>query len=276
MEAARLLVAAGARPKRTIRFVLWSGEEQGLLGSTAYVAAHPELMPKISAVLIHDGGTNYLSGIAGPEPLIPDLERAFRPLMDLDPAMPFEVTKNAGLQRGGASDHAPFVRAGVPGFFWRQSGETSYQFVHHTQHDTFENARQDYQRHSALVVAVGAYNLARLAGLLDRRDLLAPPPRRLGVFLEETTVTGVSAGKAREAEWQEGDVVLSVDGVAVATRDELVAALREGAPKKTFVLKRGDAQIESVIDWSPPPAGERGDAGRERNRRDGGADGNNP
>ena len=258
MEAARLLVAAGAKPRRTIRFVLWTGEEQGLLGSSAYVAAHPELMPQISAVLIHDGGTNYLSGISGPPGLLPDLERAFRPLVHLTPEMPFEVQGNQGLPRMGGSDHVPFVRAGVPGFFWRQSGDTSYDFVHHTQHDVLENVRQDYQRHSAVVVAVGAYNLARLEGLLDRTNLLAPEPRRLGVFLEETTVTGFGegTGKAKEAGWREGDVVLKVDGAAVATRDELVAALQGGPDRKVFVLKRGAEELETVIDWgaAPPPA----------------------
>jgi Zn-dependent M28 family amino/carboxypeptidase len=62
LEAARLLTKTGAKPKRTIRFMLWSGEEQGLLGSRAYIKAHPEENAKISAVLVHDGGTNYASG----------------------------------------------------------------------------------------------------------------------------------------------------------------------------------------------------------------------
>src|SRR5262249_41177993 len=55
LEAARLLTKAGAKPKRTIRFMLWSGEEQGLLGSRAYIKAHPEETEKISCVLVHDG-----------------------------------------------------------------------------------------------------------------------------------------------------------------------------------------------------------------------------
>jgi hypothetical protein len=256
LEAARLLAAAGAKPRRTIRFMLFTGEEQGLLGSTAYVAAHPELMPKISAVLVHDGGTNYLSGIAGPAALLPSLERAFRPLVHLAPDMPFEVRLNRGLSPSGASDHAPFVGAGVPGFFWRQSGDTSYDFVHHTQHDVLENVRQDYQRHSAVVVAVGAYNLARLDGLLDRTGLLAPEPRRLGVFLEGTRVTGLQKdGRAERAAWREDDVISSIDGVPVETREELQERLQEGAPRKVFVLRRGDAEVESVIEWTEEPRG---------------------
>ena len=67
LEAARILMKSGVKPRRTIRFMLWSGEEQGLFGSRDYVKAHPELMPKISAVLVHDGGTNYLSGLGVPK-----------------------------------------------------------------------------------------------------------------------------------------------------------------------------------------------------------------
>src|SRR5262249_42660544 len=85
LEAARILMKAGARPKRTVRFMLWSGEEQGLLGSAAYVKAHKDLMPKVSAVLVHDGGTNYLSGIGATEAMTSDFEQVFAPVRDLDP-----------------------------------------------------------------------------------------------------------------------------------------------------------------------------------------------
>ncbi len=72
LEAARILTRAGVKPRRTIRFMLWSGEEQGLLGSAAYVKAHKDLTPKISAVLVHDGGTNYLSGIGATDAIVSD------------------------------------------------------------------------------------------------------------------------------------------------------------------------------------------------------------
>ena len=85
LEAARILMKAGVKPKRTIRFMLWSGEEQGLLGSAAYVKAHKDLMPKISAVLVHDGGTNYLSGIGATEAIMSDFEQVFTPVKELDP-----------------------------------------------------------------------------------------------------------------------------------------------------------------------------------------------
>lgn len=259
MEAARLLAAVGAKPRRTIRFALWSGEEQGLLGSSAYVKQNPELLPNISAVLIHDMGTNYLSGISGTPALVDDLRMAFEPILDLNPDMPFEVGELPEGLRGGGSDHAPFLRAGVPGFFWRQSGETSYRYIHHTQHDTFENAREDYQRHSAIIVAVGAYNLARLDNLLDRTKLVAErrrgSRRRMGVFLDGNVISGVADdGRAQKAGWKEGDVIVSIDGVDVTSQRDITGAIRKGDPKKTFKLKRGEELVESVLDWSDLPS----------------------
>ncbi|TAJ21336.1 MAG: M20/M25/M40 family metallo-hydrolase [Planctomycetota bacterium] len=264
LEAARLLSAAGAKPRRTIRFMLWSGEEQGLLGSEAWVKSHMELMPKISAVLVHDAGTNYLSGLAGPPALMADLKWATTPLFDLDARFPFNVRENKGLSAFGASDHASFTAQGVPGLFWAQDGETSYDYVHHTQHDTFENARQDYQRHSSIVAAVTAYNLASLDHMLDRTGLLQEGGGRrdltrrfMGVQLEDTTVTSVNAGGIAEtAGWKEGDVVLSIDGVEVATRRDISTEINKGGPRKLIKLKRAGQTIESVLDYTGTPSEE--------------------
>ena len=174
LEAARLLKKAGVQPRRTIRFMLWSGEEQGLLGSAAYVKAHKELLPKISAVLVHDGGTNFLSGIGATDAIYNDFEQVFTPVKELEPkTYPFVVNKVPGL-RGGGSDHASFLAADVPGFFWGQRGGTAkYQHTHHTQYDTYDQAIPDYQRHSALVVAMGAYGIANLDHLLSREKMRA-------------------------------------------------------------------------------------------------------
>jgi len=115
-----------APSKRTIRFMLWSGEEQGLLGSRAWVESHLDVMPRISAVLVHDMGTNYLSGISCPPALAADLREVFAPVASLSPDMPFVVTENRGFSRaGGSSDHASFLAEGVPGLFWEQDGRTT-------------------------------------------------------------------------------------------------------------------------------------------------------
>ena len=171
--------------------------------------------------------------------------------------MPFTVHEVAGLSPDGGSDHVPFLEAGVPAFFWRQSGEADYRFVHHTQHDVAEHVRSDYQRHSALVVAVGAYNLARLPKLLDRTGLILEPPRRLGVTLEGLRVVRVDpGGVADRAGWQPGDVVVAVDGVEVADRASLLDALRGGPPRRSVRLSRSgldpDPRLDTVLDWGDP------------------------
>jgi hypothetical protein len=93
LEAARLLMAAGVTPKRTIRFVLFGGEEVGLLGSKGYVRDHPELMPKISAMFNMDQGADHISGILATDAMIEDFERVFAPVKNLDPEMAFAVER---------------------------------------------------------------------------------------------------------------------------------------------------------------------------------------
>lgn len=266
LEAARLLAKAGVKPKRTIRFQLWSGEEQGLFGSQGWVRDHANELERVSAALVHDGGTNYLSGLRCTPEMEADLRAAFAPVMQLDPAFPFELEVVEGLQNSGDSDHASFLAKGVPGFFWEQAGETDYDFIHHTQHDTFETARQDYQRHSAIVVAVGALGIANLDGLLSRENMKGLAPRRMGVQLDGTKVTSVfESGAAATAGWKDGDVIVAIDGVAMTSREQVTKTLQLGSPKKAVTLKRGEATVETLLDWTDSP-GEQERAARAAKR----------
>ena len=262
IEAARILMKAGVKPKRTIRCMLWSGEEQGLLGSAAYVKAHKDLMPKISAVLVHDGGTNYLSGIGATEAIFSDFEQVFTPVRDLDSKnYPFELRKVPGLF-GGGSDHASFLSANVPGFFWRQSGSARYQRTHHTQYDTFDSANPEYQKHSSLVVAIGAYGIANLDHLLSREKLRPTGAmagrgnrRTLGVQLDELKIAEIEDdGAAKKAGMKEGDEILKIDGTKVADSQELTRALRAGEAKKVITVRRDGKEIDLNVSWEPPAA----------------------
>lgn len=254
-EAARLIMASGLKPRRTIRFMFWGGEEQGLFGSRAYAKAHPEVCANTSAVLVHDGGGNYLSGIAGPAALVGDLRLVFGPLEGLNPDMPFEVRENRGLSTRGASDHSSFIAEGVPGFFWEQSGTLDYGHIHHTRFDHLTEVDRAYQEHSAIVVAVGALGLANLDHLLDRTDLIRATPmqsnrRTMGVMLEENLVTGVIEGaQAETLGMQEDDVIIAVDGVEVGSREEVVAELHKGDPQKTVTVLRGESKLEFKFAW---------------------------
>jgi len=256
MEAARLLAASGARPKRTIRFMLWSGEEQGLLGSGAWVSAHPELMPAISAVLVHDGGTNYLSGLGITARMRPQMEAALAPVAAFVAAsgngFKFDLHDVDGLEVGGASDHSSFTEAGVPGFFWDQAGEADYNHTHHTQFDTFDAARADYEAHSSVVIALAALGIADLPELLNRKHMVVQR-RQLGVFLAEdgVTVRELAVGaQAATRGIERGDTLLSVNGSAI-TPGALGEQLSTGEPHKLIGWKHGEDSRSAVFTWDP-------------------------
>lgn len=196
LEAARILAAARARtgvgPKRTIRFILWTGEEQGLLGSRAYVEAlSAEERAKISVVFVDDGGTNYQGGLSALPTMVPMLAAASAPTNgrffseidrlaarhDDDPGNDADAgrmdvnirTLDAeALPPGGGSDHAAFNAVGIPGFFWDETGRGVYGHGWHTQFDRLDQAIPEYLVQSATNSAVVAYNLANAPTLLPR------------------------------------------------------------------------------------------------------------
>jgi hypothetical protein len=170
MEAARILCAAHAKPKRTIRFILWSGEEQGIYGSTNYVKMHKDELDKISAVLVDDGGGNYQGGYRVLPQMKPMMEMAIQKTNETFPEMPevIQVVSGSRMPRGGGSDHAPFNQVGVPGFFTIETGTLNYNFVHHTQNDRFETCIPAYLVQSGTNHALVSYNLACADTLLPR------------------------------------------------------------------------------------------------------------
>ncbi len=265
MEAARLLVAAGAKPKRTIRFILWTGEEQGLLGSRGDVELHPEQMDSISAVFVHDMGTNYLSGVGVTPEMMPQMKKIFAPIQQLSPEeMPFELRTVEGLQPGG-SDHSPYIRAGVPGFFWDQAGESDYWPLHHTQLDTIDNVIEPYQRHSAMVVALTAWQVANQPELVERTNSSPLPRRRFGVqFGEGFALSEISKdGVAAAAGWKSGDVIVSIEGQTYEDRREMVRAVQGGSATQSAVIERKGKRITTTLDWSDA----KGEQERARRRK---------
>lgn len=174
IEAARILAAAKVKPKRTIRFILWSGEEQGLLGSRAYVEKHKDEMKNVVGVLNDDGGTNYQGGYRGLEQHKKILDLAIAPVQKAFPDLPMSNDAGAAMAGGGSSDHAPFVWAGVPAFFTKESGKADYGFVWHTQNDRPENSVPEYMAQSSTNHAAVAYFLANWDEKLAHFDPPAP------------------------------------------------------------------------------------------------------
>ncbi|MFL5576421.1 MAG: M20/M25/M40 family metallo-hydrolase [Gemmatimonadaceae bacterium] len=162
LEAARVLRASGVKPKRTIRFVLFSGEEQGLYGSARYAAAHAAELPKYQAVLVLDNGTGRVTGMAlqGRNELYDAWRALFAPVTELGPFKVREGNK-------GGTDHLSFLRYGVPGFNFDQLSR-GYDHTHHSQVDTFDHALAADVQQAATVMAATAFQLANLPALLPR------------------------------------------------------------------------------------------------------------
>ncbi len=172
LEAARALVKSGLKPRRTIRFILFTGEEEGLLGSKAYVEKHKDELPKISACLIDDTGTGKITGFdAKHRPVLqPLLEKELGSLKDLG-VTAFDTPFIAG------SDHASFDRAGVPGLMARQE-VAGYRLNHHSPLDTVDRAIQPNLVQAAQVMAATALRVADRDDMLprDKPDAKAPSP----------------------------------------------------------------------------------------------------
>jgi hypothetical protein len=163
LEAARILARSGVQPRRTIRFILFTGEEQGLHGSRAYVERHKAELPRVSACIVHDTGQGKVIGVsaAGRPGARAVLEAELAGLRDLG------VTDFTG-RSGGGSDHASFEAKGVPGFILRQEVRDYFSFSHHSQADTVDRASPANLTQGAQVLAVTALRIANLDALLPR------------------------------------------------------------------------------------------------------------
>jgi carboxypeptidase Q len=171
LEAARTLARSGLKPKRTIRFILFTGEEEGLLGSRAYAAQHAADSDSIQAVLVLDNGTGMITGQAlqGRN----ELEKLWQDL--LAPVASLGATHVREGNKGG-TDHLSFIPYGVPGFNFDQESR-GYNHTHHSQVDTYDHAVPDDLKQASAVMAVTAYELANLPELLPRgnRTPVTPP-----------------------------------------------------------------------------------------------------
>jgi hypothetical protein len=166
LEAARALAALarqGHPPRRTIRFVLFSGEEQGLHGSRRYVQRYKQELPRHSAAIVHDTGTGRVYGLAlhNRQACYDILQRELHTLKQLD------GWTGVSLRSMGGTDHLSFNAAGVPGFACLQEMD-EYRLTHHTQSDTFDKAKEPYLIQGAQVVAITALRIANLPELLPR------------------------------------------------------------------------------------------------------------
>ena len=173
MEAARILAALGVEPRRTIRVALWGGEEQGLLGSQAYVKAHFGTAEEPTAEYAGfggyfniDAGTGRARGaqVFGPPAAGEILRDILAPFRDQGVIGARTTTS----RRRGGSDHTSFNEVGLPGISVQQDPIQYGSYTWHTNLDTYERVLEQDAIASAIAVAAAVYHLAMRDELLPR------------------------------------------------------------------------------------------------------------
>jgi Zn-dependent M28 family amino/carboxypeptidase len=188
MEATRILTKLGLQPRRTIRVALWSGEEEGLLGSQAYVKEHfgsfeaqkPEYNTLVAYLNI-DTGTGQLRGasVFGPPAAAATVREILAPFQDLGIYGALPSTSRAV----GGTDSTSFSNAGLPGIGFSQDPIEYGTDTHHTNLDTYERVIEDDVKKAAVIVASAVYQLATRDEMLMRfapSDMPPPPAPRAG------------------------------------------------------------------------------------------------
>lgn len=182
LEALRIIKTLGLKPRRTIRVGLWTGEEQGLLGSRAYVLSHfadPQSMQvkpehaKLAAYFNLDNGTGRIRGIwmQGNLAARPIFEQWIAPLKDLGVTI-------LGPRDVASTDHSSFDAVGLPGFQFVQDRLEYNARTHHSNMDTYDRVQRDDVVQQATVAAVFAYNAAMRDEKLPRKALPRPQAGR--------------------------------------------------------------------------------------------------
>jgi hypothetical protein len=176
LEAARAIAASGLVPRRTIRFVLWAAEEEGILGSATYARDHHDELDRIVAVLNTDGGTGAMRGWTAPGRQ--DVADATRRLMRglLDPLGPGAGAVDTSMQYAFDSDHAPFVREGIPTLDLNPD-DGPYEEVHHKASDTLLRVDAHNLVVGTATVALTAFAVADAPTRLAPRKPLRPNTR---------------------------------------------------------------------------------------------------
>jgi carboxypeptidase Q len=182
LEAVRILAALHVKPRRTIRVALWSGEEEGLLGSLAYVKEHfgsfenqkPEYA-KLDAYFNIDSGTGKPrgAGVFGPAGAADMVREAMMPFADWG----FVGAIASDSRRTGGTDSTSFNNAGLPGIGLAQDAFDYGSFTHHTNLDTYERIYEQDVREGAVEIASAVYALAMADEMLPRfKDAEMPKP----------------------------------------------------------------------------------------------------
>ena len=182
MEAARIIHASGLKPRRTIRVGLWTGEEQGIYGSSNYVKQHLGEMKngsltkgadydKLAGYYNLDNGTGKIRGVylQGNAAVRPYFEAWLGPFAEMG-------AKTLTLQNTGGTDHLSFDAIGIPGFQFIQDPVEYGSRTHHSNQDTFDRIQEDDLKQAATIIAAFAYQTAMMDEKLPRKTKAAAAP----------------------------------------------------------------------------------------------------
>ena len=176
LGAAEAIVKSGFKPRRTIRFVLFTGEEQGLLGSLAYVKQHKSEMPNHIAAVILDNGQGPVKGfnMGGRDDLIQTMDPFAKSLAAFG-----DLKVDDSVEFG--TDTGPFILDGLPGINLDQDSP-DYRYTHHSPVDTFDKVKPDVLARDTAVMALTAFWIADRP---DRLDTPWPPERTAKMLIDK-------------------------------------------------------------------------------------------
>jgi len=182
LEAIRILKASGLKMRRTVRIGLWTGEEEGLLGSRAYVKQHfgdPETMKllpehaKLDAYYNIDNGTGKIRGVylQGNEAVAPIFNTWMEPFHNLG-------MTTLSIRNTGGTDHLSFNAVGLPGFQFIQDPMDYDSRTHHSNMDVYERVQEADMKQMAVIVASFVYMTANREEMIPRKPLPPPTPQQ--------------------------------------------------------------------------------------------------
>lgn len=206
MEAMRLIKASGAKPKRSIVMILFAAEEQGLVGSQAWLKKHPEIAPKVVMMMNRDSTPMAIVGAAVPEAWYPDFEKITAPLTNAYAKWPFKLEKALPRARAtspGGSDHTSFEMREVPTLSFRTQTDYVYPYAWHTLNDLYSELvpYTEQQQESSVVIAVVANGVANLE----------KPLTRAGVYLPDGLYASIMVGPAGTPLAEAKQLMVSLD-----------------------------------------------------------------
>jgi len=183
MEAARILAKAEVKPKRTILFVLWAGEEFGLLGSKSWVKRNPDKLDKISNMFNRDWGPTVPLAISATKAMKADLKPICKVINSINPDFPFAFIEKEPVRKptiAKGTDTKAFSVKGIPTIQLQTGDPKGYNFsygeIWHTERDLFNKSIAEYQEHASTATAIILYGVSNLDHLLSRE----------GYFIRET------------------------------------------------------------------------------------------